>query len=396
VREGASRPARALHALLAGLPRQVKAQHPLTGVEEQFTLTRELVLDAVRGTLYAPALAAALPEAIDAASRGDYAGLVGLSATLGSGKAMRLATGMHLSVVCAEDLPRLGRDRRQAGRRLRQRVRRALREALLGVAARRGAAAFYSLPTSPSATLVLSGGIDPVTPPRHGERVAKALGPLARHVVVANAGHGVMAIGCMRDVIFRFVDAATDADALAVDAGCAAKVPRPPAVRVPALGPGQGVGAGPNDRGRASAAPGVRRRDAGQGLAGGAGLGGLLGLGRKRGAARVVHAVRDVSFHAPDGHITGLLGPNGAGKTTTLRMLAGLITPDAGSLAVDGIDVVAATARGAGADGRALGLARPLSAADRRARTSSTTARCRAWSATPPTRGRRTWRGCST
>ena len=90
-------------------------------------------------------------------------------------------------------------------------------------------AGFYSLPASPSAVLVLSGGIDPVTPPRHGERVAKALGPLARHVVVANAGHGVMAIGCMRDVIFRFVDAVDDADALAVDAGCAAKVPRPPA-----------------------------------------------------------------------------------------------------------------------------------------------------------------------
>ena len=71
------------------------------------------------------------------------------------------------------------------------------------------------------------------------------------------------------------------------------------------------------------------------------GLAGLLGLGRKRGAPRIVHAVRDVSFDAPDGHITGLLGPNGAGKTTTLRMLAGLITPDAGSLAVDGIDVVA-------------------------------------------------------
>ena len=72
-----------------------------------------------------------------------------------------------------------------------------------------------------------------------------------------------------------------------------------------------------------------------------AGLGGLLGLGRKRGAERIVHAVRDVSFHAPGGHITGLLGPNGAGKTTTLRMLAGLITPEAGTLSVDGIDVVA-------------------------------------------------------
>ena len=52
-----------------------------------------------------------------------------------------------------------------------------------------------------------------------------------------------------------------------------------------------------------------------------------------------VYAVRDVSFDAPDGRITGLLGPNGAGKTTTLRMLAALIAPDAGSMRVDDIDV---------------------------------------------------------
>ena len=54
-----------------------------------------------------------------------------------------------------------------------------------------------------------------------------------------------------------------------------------------------------------------------------------------------VHAVRDVGFAALDGRITGLLGPNGAGKTTTLRMIAALIAPDAGSIRVDGIDVVA-------------------------------------------------------
>jgi sodium transport system ATP-binding protein len=51
--------------------------------------------------------------------------------------------------------------------------------------------------------------------------------------------------------------------------------------------------------------------------------------------------VRDVTFSAPDGAVTGLLGANGAGKTTTLRMLSGLMKPDAGSLTVDGIDVCA-------------------------------------------------------
>jgi sodium transport system ATP-binding protein len=69
--------------------------------------------------------------------------------------------------------------------------------------------------------------------------------------------------------------------------------------------------------------------------------GARLGWSFKRHPPCVVKAVQQVSFKAPDGHITGLLGPNGAGKTTTLRMLAGLITPDAGSMAVDGIDVVA-------------------------------------------------------
>ncbi len=59
-----------------------------------------------------------------------------------------------------------------------------------------------------------------------------------------------------------------------------------------------------------------------------------------RRSAPAIYAVRDVSLTAQPGAITGLLGPNGAGKTTTLRMLAGLIRPDAGSLAVDGINVV--------------------------------------------------------
>ena len=53
---------------------------------------------------------------------------------------------------------------------------------------------------------------------------------------------------------------------------------------------------------------------------------------------RTVQAVREVSFEARDGAITGLLGPNGAGKTTTMRMIAGLISPDQGRVEVDGID----------------------------------------------------------
>ena len=60
------------------------------------------------------------------------------------------------------------------------------------------------------------------------------------------------------------------------------------------------------------------------------------GRGRQ---ARTVVAVDGLTLHARDGAITGLLGPNGAGKTTSLRMLVGLVTPDSGTIRVDGVDL---------------------------------------------------------
>jgi len=64
----------------------------------------------------------------------------------------------------------------------------------------------------------------------------------------------------------------------------------------------------------------------------------IRGLRKKFGN---VEAVREVSFNAQDGSVVGLLGPNGAGKTTTLRMLSGLMRPDAGAIRVDNVDVIA-------------------------------------------------------
>ena len=53
-----------------------------------------------------------------------------------------------------------------------------------------------------------------------------------------------------------------------------------------------------------------------------------------------VTAVKDVTFTAQNGGITGLLGPNGAGKTTTLRMLYAVMRPDSGSIKVDDLDAI--------------------------------------------------------
>jgi sodium transport system ATP-binding protein len=58
-----------------------------------------------------------------------------------------------------------------------------------------------------------------------------------------------------------------------------------------------------------------------------------------------IHAVRDVSFVARDGEITGILGANGAGKSTCLRMLYGVLTPDSGKASIDGIDIRGETSK---------------------------------------------------
>ena len=52
-----------------------------------------------------------------------------------------------------------------------------------------------------------------------------------------------------------------------------------------------------------------------------------------------VTALADISFEVQAGEIMGFLGPNGAGKTTTLRILTGILTPTAGSVQIDGLEV---------------------------------------------------------
>src|ERR1700688_413985 len=51
-------------------------------------------------------------------------------------------------------------------------------------------------------------------------------------------------------------------------------------------------------------------------------------------------AVDNLSVHVGPGEVVGLIGPNGAGKTSTLRCIVGIHAPSAGTVTVDGHDIV--------------------------------------------------------
>jgi len=63
--------------------------------------------------------------------------------------------------------------------------------------------------------------------------------------------------------------------------------------------------------------------------------GALAGLVRRR--QRVVQALAGINFELARGELLGFIGPNGAGKSTTIKILSGILRPDAGRCEVDGL-----------------------------------------------------------
>src|SRR5712691_8826991 len=61
---------------------------------------------------------------------------------------------------------------------------------------------------------------------------------------------------------------------------------------------------------------------------------------RIRGNDKWLTAVEHINLTVPRGQVFGLLGTNGAGKTTTIKMMCGLITPNTGSIRLNGYDVL--------------------------------------------------------
>ncbi len=215
----------ALRSRLSRRPERTSIQDPRTGVREVIQVNESVLLSGIFRPLYVAEMASLLPLGLVSAAAGDFNPLLAPNLEFASDISENLAVGMHLSVICAEDIARVTRqeldvlDASFFGRALVDDFVRACSIWPRG----KLPADYYEPHTSDVPTLILSGGIDPATPPRHGEAVAKTL-KNARHLVAPNLGHGVSLHGCAPRLIDAFI---RKADVAAIDGKCLERIPRP-------------------------------------------------------------------------------------------------------------------------------------------------------------------------
>lgn len=209
----------------AGKPK-VRLTHPRTGERTDVTLSRNAVASVIFLALYSPTLSSLIPRLVEDAAAGDFQPLLAL-AFAGEGGADNMSQGMFLSVICAEDVAAF-KPSDAAG---------IAKGTFFGTAmldTRTKPCAFwprgevgddYRQPVaSDLPVLILSGDLDPITPPEWGEHVARHL-KNSRHIVVPGTGHGATAAGCVPRLMSQFL-ASTDPKSL--DDSCVKSQHRPP------------------------------------------------------------------------------------------------------------------------------------------------------------------------
>ncbi len=213
---------------LAGFdgPRDFDVIRPDTGRPDTVSLVREGVAQVIRGALYTPSGAALVPFVVDRLIAGDATALLTLGVN-GMGLAESMYLGATLASLCREEVQRTPAAELAAPAAASftgSSWYTGWVEACADVAVRPLPDGYDAPVTVDVPVLILSGGIDPITPPFYGEEAKKHL-PRAWHIVAPVAGHNVTVARCADDIVADFVKAA---DGGGLDASCLEKQTRPP------------------------------------------------------------------------------------------------------------------------------------------------------------------------
>jgi pimeloyl-ACP methyl ester carboxylesterase len=213
-------------------PRTLSLPDPATGETTQIALSRLYLQGAIGQFLYSPAASAVLPQLVAEAKRDDYAPLLA-NLLRPTNEFQSISPGLLLSVLCAEDASRLTEEDFRAASAWRKRpVAMDVRE-MCEIWPHDATPPDIAQPVkSDVPVLILSGGLDPVTPPKWGELAAKTL-PNSRHLVAPGYGHLVTPQGCGPRLVAQFI---REGSAAGLDGGCLAATRRPPFF-INALGP---------------------------------------------------------------------------------------------------------------------------------------------------------------
>jgi pimeloyl-ACP methyl ester carboxylesterase len=186
--------------------RDVTLIDPRTGESTTHRFTFDHVIGALQPLTYVPELQALLPEIIGRTAAGDYGPLYAVAMQVTGNLALQMNAALHYSVTCAEDVPRVSAADAKgalAGVRSRTLAERAL--AVCAVWPKGVAPADATTPVkSDIPVLILSGGLDPVTPPAGGAEVARTLAN-SRHIIARGYGHIVSAHACGPRLIAAFI-----------------------------------------------------------------------------------------------------------------------------------------------------------------------------------------------
>jgi pimeloyl-ACP methyl ester carboxylesterase len=203
----------------------VRFRDPVSHAPREARLDAARVAAVARLFSYSPKTAALLPLAVDEALAGRPEALAAHAALVEGLLGEQIEYAMQLSVVCAEDVDLLAPAPADDATVLGGELARALRAQCAAWPKGRRAPDFHDPLASDVPALLLSGELDPVTPPRYGERAVATL-PRGRHLVARGQGHHVTPAGCAPKLLAEFV---ARADARALDASCLDRLgPTPP------------------------------------------------------------------------------------------------------------------------------------------------------------------------
>lgn len=206
---------------LRDAPAELSFEHPRTGEALDIVVDRLLVAGVVRLLVYSSQTASLLPYLIDAAHAGDYRGFA-TQALLVSEAMEELSVGLNYAVVCTEDMPYAH------PLDLDEQAETYMGTAFVEITAAvcehwpRGVldADFRAPLASDKPVLILSGELDPITPPAYARQAAAGLSN-AVEVVGRGQGHGMLMVGCVPRLMTEFVETAEPGS---LDLDCVARI----------------------------------------------------------------------------------------------------------------------------------------------------------------------------